>query len=416
MTTDPVSTALAVILERNAAVTDGHVADYIPELAKADPDDFGVAVVSVLGRVYEAGDSTKQFTIQSISKPFVYAMALDALGLDAVAPHVGFEPSGEPFNAISLEEGTGRPANPMINAGAIVTSSLIDGATPDERFERIRAGLSAFAGRELALDETVYRSESATGDRNRALAHLARAGGALRRDVDDAVDVYFRQCSLLVTASDIAVMAATLANGGVNPLTGERVVSITTATLTLSVMATCGMYDDSGEWMVRVGLPAKSGVGGGIVAALPGEFGIGVYSPPLDDKGNSARGVATLADISERFELHMLRRHQEPRSPVHSSDADPAGDGAWSIVLRGEIDFNAAEQIADHLRAVARRHEPMTVRLDFTDVTAVRPSAEQLLAATVGLCGDDGCDVFAHDPEGVLQGLVTLQGATLRRS
>lgn len=400
-TEGPVDKALTDLLERNATRRDGKVADYIPELATADPDDFGIAVASVLGRVYAAGDSDKPFTIQSISKPFVYALALSDLGLDEVSRHVGFEPSGEPFNAISLEPDTGRPANPLINAGAIVTSALVEGDA-ETRFARIRATLSAFAGHELDIDERIYRSESETGDRNRALAYLVRSGGALSRSVDDATDVYFRQCSLLVTTVDLAVMAATLGNAGVNPLTGVAVVDEDVAKLTMSVMATCGMYDNSGEWMVRVGLPAKSGVGGGIVAVQPGQYGIGVYSPPLDQRGNSTRGVAALEDMSSELQLHLLAHRKEPRSPILSSST---ADRVHTLELLGELDFVAAEQVVHEVHdfASASRSSGGIVRIDVTNVSTIRPVAARLLAAVATELDADGLILEVVDPANVLE-------------
>jgi len=390
------------VLDAVSSETGGKVADYIPELALADPGDLGIAVTSVLGRTYFAGDATAEFTIQSVSKPFVYALVLSDRGLDEVARHVGFEPSGEPFNAISLEEGTGRPANPMINAGAIVTSSLVDGSSSQARFERIRSALSAFAGRDLALDDRVYASELQTGDRNRALAYLARAGGSLPGSVEDAVDGYFRQCSLRVNAVDLSVMAATLANGGVNPVTKEAVIDEAVARITMSVMATCGMYDDSGEWMVRVGLPAKSGVGGGIVAVQSGEAGLGVYSPPLDARGNSVRGVAAIRRLSEVFRMHLFDHHDEPPSPIASSSRT---GGGVDVRVRGELDFIAAEQLLHHVRDLAEPvastgREPIHLYLD--GVTTVRPAAVRLLLAFATELAGEGVDLTMVDPNGVL--------------
>jgi glutaminase len=378
---DPVTSSLEAVLGRHAAVPPkGEVADYIPELAVADPNDFGLAMASVRGPVYRAGDHDRGFTIQSVSKPFVYALALEDLGLDAVAKHVGFEPSGEPFNAISLEPGTGRPANPLINAGAIVTTSLIQGS-PQESFERIRAGLSAFAGRELELNEAVYLSEAATGDRNRALSYLTLSAGVLGRPAEEACDIYFRQCSLVVTAADLAVMGATLARGGVNPLTMETVVDADVARITLSVMSTCGMYDRSGEWMVRVGLPAKSGVGGGIAAVLPGEFGVGVYSPPLDAQGNPVRGMAVLQEMSDRLGLHVFAPPSGTRSPI--SESEVAG-GTLTARLRGELDFITAEQVSRHIVEQAATQGIRRIELDIADVTTVRAVAAELMRAIGG--------------------------------
>lgn len=302
---------LPAVLERVRFLRDGALADYIPQLALADPEALGIAAVTMSGQVYSAGDAEAPFTIQSVSKPFIYALAVQQLGVEELSTRVGVEPSGEPFNAISLEENSGRPMNPMINAGAIVVSSLMTGETAADKVESISAGLAAFAGRHLDIDEEVFASELETGDRNRALAHLAHAAGVLASPVDVATETYFRQCSLLVTARDIAVMAATLANAGRNPVTDEQVVSEPVARWVMAVMASCGMYDASGEWLARVGLPAKSGVSGGIAAIDPARFGIGVYSPRLDDKGNSVRGIAALETLSTEYGLHMFANQPE---------------------------------------------------------------------------------------------------------
>ena len=394
--TNMVITALGQVLARHEHRDEGAVADYIPELATVDPDRYGVALASVHGRIYTAGDCSSPFTIQSVSKPFVYALALEDLGLDRVSEHIDFEPSGEPFNAISLDEASGRPSNPLINAGAIVSTSLVAAGGPEERFARIRERLSAFAGRALELDEDVYASESATGDRNRALAHLAASSGVLAAPVTDAVDTYFRQCSLAVTARDLAVMGATLANSGVNPITGATVVHESTAMTVLSVMATCGMYDDSGEWMVRVGLPAKSGVGGGIVAVQPGEFGIGTFSPRFDARGNSVRGIAALQDLSNTFGLHLLNHHRVPRSAIASRHDD---DGELRLVLRGELDFIAMEEVAHELVGFAVRNHGRggTVTLDVTHVTLVRSAVEQFLLQAIDRLRDVDVELRIED-------------------
>lgn len=393
---DPVTTALTRLLARQAAKpADGRVADYIPELSRADPDGLAIAMASVHGQVYEAGHYDRSFTIQSVSKPFVYALALSELGMEQVARHIGFEPSGEPFNAISLEPDTGRPANPLINAGAVVATALIPGDAA-ERFERIHSTLSAFAGRPLQVDEAVHRSEAETGDRNRALAYLTKAQGVLTGSVEEVTDVYFRQCALIVTASDLAVMAATLANGGVNPVTGRRVVDADVARTTLSVMATCGMYDRSGEWMVRVGMPAKSGVGGGIAAVLPGEFGIGVYSPPLDAQGNSVRGAAALREVSGVLGLHVFAASAGHRSPIADSAVD---DSILTVQLRGELGFVAGEQIGRHLHEVAATFPLQEIVLDVTHLTTARPIAVELLRATLAAFREQGLRVTISDQD-----------------
>ena len=286
--------------------TSGELASYIPELARVDSEPTGIAAAGLGGRVEEAGDSRVPFTVQSVSKAFIAAAAFDRLGLEAVAEHVGMEPSGEAFDAISLEGGRGRPKNPLINAGAIATTSFVSSGDADARAADVRGILSAFAGRELEVDTAVRDSELTTSDRNIAMAHLLHAAGHLGADVDTAIRVYVEQCSVLVTAVDLAIMSATLAGGGVNPVTGHRVIGEDASRWSIAVMASCGMYDASGEWLVRVGLPAKSGVGGGIAAVDPGWFGIGVFSPRLDPTGNSVRGVRMLRDLSERHGLHML--------------------------------------------------------------------------------------------------------------
>ncbi len=246
-------------------------------------------------------------------------MALEDQGRDAVLERVGVEPSGNPFNSIVVDD-RNRPFNPMVNAGAIVATGLIEARDDDDRDgphrRRPSRGTRAAA---CELDETVYRSESATGDRNRAIAYLMRSFGMLRGDVDAVIDAYFRQCSLLVTCRDLATMAATLANRGTNPITGERALDPRYVENVLSVMSTCGMYDYAGEWVYTVGLPAKSGVAGGVVAVLPGQLGIGVFSPPLDARGNSARGIQVCQRMAADFDLHPLRFQPEVRDVVRRS-------------------------------------------------------------------------------------------------
>lgn len=386
---DPIVRALDAVRARVLSNRDGEVASYIPELARADPEGFGLVVVSLGGNVYAAGECDVPFTIQSISKPFVLALALTELGIEAFTARVGLEPSGKAFNAISLDPVTGRPANPLINAGAILTSSLVPAAGPTERFDRILRFLSAFAGRDLDVDEDVYRSESATGSRNRALAYLMSSAGALDAAVEATVDVYFRQCSVLVSTIDVAVMAATLANGGRNPVTDERVIDALTAERVMSVMATCGMYDDAGDWLVRVGLPAKSGVSGGLVAVSPGQFGIGLHSPRLDERGNSVRAVAAARALSEDFSLHLLHRPARTAPvvfvdevPVDPDGAAPAPLGSTTVVsLHGDLEFAAAElalRAVDDLRSRVDESGHLLV-LDLDEVTDCHPVAVALL-------------------------------------
>lgn len=389
-----VAEALAELQRRHRTLDAGELADYIPQLALADRDCFGLALVSMDGHCYRAGDCEVPFTLQSVTKPFVLALALAELGSEAVARRVGAEPSGEAFNAISLDPVTGRPANAMINAGAIAVTALVptgDPADPAERFARILDCLGRFAGRPLELDEGVYRSEAETGHRNRALAHLMRGTGALSGDPDAAVDTYFRQCAVRATVTDLAVMAATLANGGVNPVTGETVVPEPVAVEVLSVMATCGMYDAAGEWMLRVGLPAKSGVSGGLVAASPARFGIAVHSPPLDRFGNPVRGVAALRELSERFGLHLMH-NPAPGAPTVLADAGPQQPPTALVAAQGALDFTAAERLLFALEQRASAG-PAPVRLDLERVTAMDATASAMLRRALALLAERGHDV-----------------------
>lgn len=293
--------------ERYRGLREGTVADYIPALASADPDLFAVSLVEAAGPMHTAGDTGVAFAIQSISKAFVLALVLDAIGHERVHAVVGVNNTGLPFNSvIALELNSGSPMNPMVNAGAIATTALMPGRDGAEKLEAVREGLSAFAGRRLALDEGVLASESGSNHRNRGITDLLTGYERLRIPAEDALEAYTRQCSLLVTADDLAVMGATLAAGGVNPRTGRRVVSAEACRDTLAVLASCGMYERSGEWMFEIGLPAKSGVSGGIVAVAPGKGAVGVFSPPLDAAGNSVRGQRTCAFLSRALGLNLF--------------------------------------------------------------------------------------------------------------
>ena len=297
---------LDALYHRHLPNTGGELASYIPELAAVSPNQFGVAFATTDGYVYEVGDSAVPFTIQSISKAVIYGLALEDHGPEAVLKKIGVEPSGDAFNSITFDERNNRPFNPMVNAGAIAASALIRGKDHAERMGRIIEMFRKFTGRVLDLDENVYRSESRTGHRNRAIAYLELNSGMIDGDVDEHLDLYFRQCSLLVTTRDLALIGATLANGGINPVTRERAMAPANVRSVLSVMNTCGMYDYAGGWQFDIGLPAKSGVGGGITAVLPGQLGIGVFSPRLDEFGNSLRGVKVCEDISGSFRLHLF--------------------------------------------------------------------------------------------------------------
>lgn len=375
----------------------GAVSRLIPGLSESPPDLFGVAVCSLGGHLYQAGDHSELVTIQSVSKPFVYSAALAELGADGVDAHVGVEPTGGAFNGLPSETAEVRPANPMINAGAIVVTSLISRSKPADRFNRIQHTLSEFAGRRLDVDETVFQSEWHTGDRNRALAYLMRNSGWLDGDIDDILESYFRQCAITVNASDLAVMAATLAGGGINPVTGRRVVPEWVAERTITVMATCGLYDFSGEWLVRAGLPAKSGISGTMVALSPAQLGIGLVSPPLDRHGNSVRAMAAAETISARFNLHVMQRPRradaqvkvtrtaEPSrsgpKPRPGDDPGRAGvhDSIDVLVLQGDLEFAATEEIVQALDAIVEDHAPEWLIIDLDRVTRIHSGAARLL-------------------------------------
>ncbi|MFC4121542.1 glutaminase A [Nonomuraea zeae] len=308
---------LTGVLAEAAEVDGGRVASYVPALAATDPSLLALAVATPDGDVAAVGDRDVPFALMSAAKPFTYALALAEHGFAKVHEHVGAEPSGARFDATATIDGSGVPYNPMTNMGAIVTASLIGGRTFGERRDRVLECLSRFAGRPLDVSAAVLDSQRLAGDRNKALAYLAHGSGCLAGDPAETVDRYFTQCATLVTVGDLAVMAATLACGGVNPRTGERVVGADVARTVLAVMTTCGMYDASGSWLVRSGLPAKSGVAGCVAAALPGRIGIAAYSPPVDERGNSVRAMAACARLADRLDLHLLSARRPPEAGSH---------------------------------------------------------------------------------------------------
>jgi glutaminase len=299
--------------ERYRGNDEGVVSDVYPALARQRPDAFGISVVSTGGDVVEAGDADAGFTIMSVSKPFVFALVCEELGAERAREAVGINATGLPFNSVTaVEQSPDGRTNPMVNPGAIATTSFVPGESERERWELVHDGLSRFAGRELELDEEVYGSASATNSRNRGIARLLEGYGRLGCDPEQAVDLYTRQCSLAVTAHDLAAMGATLADGGVNPLTGERVVGAETARNTLAVMTTAGLYETSGDWLYDVGLPGKSGIGGGIVTVAPGKGGLGTFAPLLDDAGNSVKGQLVARFLSRRLGLDVLGSEPQP--------------------------------------------------------------------------------------------------------
>jgi glutaminase len=414
----PIQDFLEDLHRECAADNDGAVATYIPELAKANPDWFGICLVTANGSIYEVGDTRQEFTIQSISKPFVYGLALEDNGRTATLQRVGVEPTGDAFNSISLDPGTGRPRNPMINAGAIATAGLIAGKTAASRFKRILETFSIYAGRELKVDKTVYQSESETGHRNRAIGHMLRNFDKLTGDPAPTTEIYFQQCSISVNCRDLGVMAATLANRGVNPLTGKQALRGEYVESVLSVMGTCGMYDYAGEWLYNVGIPAKSGVAGGVLAVLPGQIGIGVFSPRLDAHGNSVRGIRVCQELSRHLDLHLFNRPVAGKSTIRlkftgadfnsshvraAEESETLRDLAKAIQvyqLQGHLAFATTEPVVHDVLESAG--EIQFLILDLKRVLSLNESAGHLLHSLVGKLSDAGKTIFfthsAHLP------------------
>jgi glutaminase len=285
----------------------GETSNVYPALERVAPDQFGICVASVTGRTYAAGDADAEFTIMSVSKPFVLALIGDVIGFDAIRDQIGVNATGRAFNSVAaIEAASDGRTNPMVNSGAIATTSLAPGANLEARWRFLQDGLSKFAGRPLALNEEVYVSASATNHRNRSIAQLLETYGRLGLDPAEATELYTRQCSLNLTARDLASMGATLGGGGVNPLTRERVISVDACHYTLAVMLTSGLYETSGEWLYEIGLPGKSGIGGGIVTVSPGKGGLGTFAPRLDAAGNSVKGQLSARHLSQQLGFNLL--------------------------------------------------------------------------------------------------------------
>lgn len=398
-TLSPSVPLLAYLEELHARYLDltvGEVATYIPELAKANPRWFGIAIATVDGHVYSVGEAAQPYTIQSVSNPFTYALALKDAGRRAVLTKIGVEPATDASNSIRLAPVTGAPLNPMISAGAIVACSLVTGQSGEDKFARILEEFSRYAGRRLEVDEQVYRAESMTGHRNRAIGHMLRNFEVITGDPESILTAYFRQCSTVVTTRDLAMMAATLANGGINPTTGVRVAEEEHVENVLSVMTTCGMYDYAGEWLYTVGLPAKSGVSGGILAVLPGQVGIAVFSPRLDARGNSVRGIRVFTDMARDLRLHFMQTVRAGLTPVRaayhvgnvsskrrrtaqeSAILGEVGQAAQVFELQGDVNFAALEKIARRVMEAAGMAQILL--LDLTRVARLEPGIMWMVA------------------------------------
>lgn len=421
----PIPDYLKQVLEDARADESGEVAGYIDVLAEADPSKLAVALTTVDGNLYSAGDDQVEFSIQSISKAFVYALAIEDMGLPRVLEKIGVEPSGGGFNKLSLQRGTNRPMNPMINAGAIATHSLVVGpnATAEQRTDHILEALSRLAGRQLHVDEAVYEAELKDGYRNMGLGYMLKAAGIIECDPQEVVRGYIRQCSINANVRDLATMASTLANTGVNPVTGEAIMPAESCRQVLSVMTTCGMYDAAGDWVSRVGIPAKSGVAGGIIGALPGQVGLAVFSPRLDERGNSVPGVAICEELSSYMGLHMMDISQIGLASVRTCSMTISG-GAHQpheceqvipvFDVRGAVRFVGAERLT---RAIVReltgpnpedpgsgRHiDACAVIFAFRHAYSLNSSAQRVIRESIHRLMESGRNVVLVDPYRVLK-------------
>ncbi|KAF1813094.1 K-3-type glutaminase [Eremomyces bilateralis CBS 781.70] len=421
----PIPDYLRQVVENARPADSGEVAGYIEVLAKADASKMAVALATVDGKMYSAGDDEVEFSIQSISKAFVYALAIQDTGLPQVLEKVGVEPSGDAFNKLSLQRSTNRPMNPMINAGAIATHSLIVGpnATAEQRVDRILKALSRLAGRQLRVDEAVYEAELKDANRNMGLGYMLKAAGIIDGDPQEAVRGYIRQCSINVNVRDLAMMASTLCNAGVHPVSGEGIIPHQSVRQVLSVMTTCGMYDAAGDWVSNIGIPAKSGVAGGIIGALPGQVGIAVFSPKLDERGNSVRGVIMCEKLSSDMGLHMMDISQVARATVRTSAMTITGcaDQPHEYVqevpifdLRGAVRFAGAERLTRaivHEFSSSDTEDPGSGRytnaraviLSFRDAYSLSDVAQRIILENIRRLRAAGRNLVVVDPTRVLK-------------
>jgi glutaminase len=307
-----VRSLVAEAYERYKTNAEGASSRVYPALARVPNDLFGVCVAGTSGNVYSGGDADYEFSIMSVSKPFVFALVCQLLGAELARERIGVNGTGLPFDSLTaVEQSVDGRTNPMVNAGAIATTSLVPGETAEARWRFVHEGLSCFAGRTLGLNDEVYESASKTNSRNQSIARLLQGYDRIYSDPAESIDLYTRQCSLNVSARDLAVMGATLADGGVNPVSGERVIDAATCRHTLAVMTTAGLYETSGDWLFDIGLPGKSGIGGGIVTVAPGKGGLGTFAPPLDAAGNSVKGQLAAAFLSRRLGLDLFASEPE---------------------------------------------------------------------------------------------------------
>ena len=378
----------------------GALADYIPELAAVDPNRFALALTTVDGTIYSTGDDETEFTMQSMSKPFAYALALQHLGISAVLEKVGVEPSGEAFNQISLDKETNLPKNPMINSGAITTHSLIPVQKGISRAECLRRFLSELAGRQLEFDKQVYKSEVKTAFRNLSIGYMLRTVGVLDSDPVEMVNGYIKQCAIKVTVKDLANICSVLANGGVQAKTGKQLLERDVVRQVLSVMMTCGMYDAAGDWLTTVGIPAKSGVSGGIIGVLPGQVGIVVFSPKIDEHGHSVRGVDIFERLSRDMGLHLMEGTPSAQTILQSRYTVGKNNDIVVYELRGVLQFTESEML---LRILQDEPDAQTrIVIDLTNLTLIHDVGARMLFEGVKRLQANGHKVVVIDSEGVL--------------
>ncbi|QNL48843.1 glutaminase [Olivibacter sp. SDN3] len=399
----PVPEYLANLLYNCKANGGGQLADYIPELASADPNKLAVALTTLDGLVYSAGDDEYEFSIQSISKAFTYAYVIEELGLDTVLKKVGVEPSGEAFNEISLDQSEDRPKpkNPMINSGAITTHSLIANADNTCRAEIIRKFFSELAGRELSFDMSIFQSEMNTAYRNLSIGYSLRNVSILESDPTEIIESYIKQCSINVTVKDLVNMISVLVNDGILPRTGERILSHKTVRQVLTVMTTCGMYDAAGDWLANVGIPAKSGVAGGIIGVLPGQVGLAVFSPKLDGHGNSVRGIDIMQQLSNDMGLHLLEGVPSSRVIVHDQSVVRTKPEVKVYKLQGVLQFTEAERLLRILQDEDKSDN--IIVFDLSHISLVNDVGRRMFLDGIDRLRADGHDVALIDPDLVLR-------------
>lgn len=398
----PVPEYLADLLYNCKAARGGELADYIPELASADPNKLAVALTTLDGLVYSAGDDEYEFSIQSISKAFTYALVIEELGLDAVMQKVGVEPSGEAFNEISLDKTDDqvKPKNPMINSGAITVHSLVPTEENSDRAETVRQFFSKLAGRELSFDLSIFRSEKDTAFRNLSIGYSLRNFNILESDPIEIVESYVKQCAIMVTVKDLVNMMSVLVNDGILPRTGERILSHKTVRQVLTVMTTCGMYNAAGDWLANVGIPAKSGVSGGIIGVLPGQIGLAVFSPKLDRYGNSVRGIDIMEQMSRDMGLHLLEGVPSSRVILNDHDITQVKPEVKVYKLHGVLQFTEAERLLRKLQDEEQDNSKLV--FDLSHISLVNDVGRRMLLDGIDRLRADGHDVALVDPEQIL--------------